>query len=239
MGHVLDYLGSTAPTACGVNSGGWRIPETAVPTDKCSGTSPGWLNGHHPSVGEGEVNRTVCFSWEQNNCDRNRTIKIKNCGDFFVYWLKPTLCCDKVYCTDPASVPTLHPVGTTSELGNDSYTITDPVTCPDPQISTSEEAAEHTQEPSSVPVGDTSTVERHSESSTKGPIQETSSAQEKEMCPVKGLPTKEKCEKMINTALVLYVRQSNLENSEEYFQQIREMLIEQTPCKYVLSKYRR
>ncbi|XP_062895886.1 pancreatic secretory granule membrane major glycoprotein GP2-like isoform X2 [Mobula hypostoma] len=208
MGHVLDYLGSTAPTACGVNSGGWRIPETAVPTDKCSGTSPGWLNGHHPSVGEGEVNRTVCFSWEQNNCDRNRTIKIKNCGDFFVYWLKPTLCCDKVYCTDP-------------------------------QISTSEEAAEHTQEPSSVPVGDTSTVERHSESSTKGPIQETSSAQEKEMCPVKGLPTKEKCEKMINTALVLYVRQSNLENSEEYFQQIREMLIEQTPCKYVLSKYRR
>ncbi|XP_062895372.1 uncharacterized protein LOC134341447 [Mobula hypostoma] len=114
------------------SSGGWRIPETAVPTYKCSGTVPGWLNGHHPSTGEGEVNRTVCFSWEQNNCDTKRTIKIKNCGAFFVYWLKPTLCCNRVYCTDPASVPTLQPVGTTSEPSNDSYTITDPETCPDP-----------------------------------------------------------------------------------------------------------
>ncbi|XP_059815951.1 uncharacterized protein LOC132387594 [Hypanus sabinus] len=90
------------------SSGGWRIPETVVPTYKCSGTSSGWLNGSHPSVGEGEVHRTVCFSWEQSNCETKRTIKIKNCGAFFVYWLKPTLCCGKVYCTGSQSSGSLY-----------------------------------------------------------------------------------------------------------------------------------
>ncbi|XP_072893516.1 uncharacterized protein [Hemitrygon akajei] len=413
------------------SSGGWRIPETVVPTYKCSGKSSGWLNGSHPSVGEGEVHRTVCFIWEQNNCETKRTIKIKNCGAFFVYWLKPTLCCNKVYCTDPASVPTPQPKGTTPEPSDDLSMITDPATgsdpicvptpqpkgtsvkpsndfstimdpdstsdpasvptsqregttpepsddlstftdpdtSSDPQISTSEEtrkssagehteeplsvpvgdastdptsvptpqpegttpepsddlstitdpdtssdptsvptpqpkgtspepsddlstitdpdtssdsasdptpqpkgitpessddlstinnpetnsdsqistsekarnssSGEYTQEPSSVPVGDTSTAEGHSESSTKGPIQETSSAQEEEMCTVKGLPTKEQCEEMINTAQVLHIGQNNPENSDMFLQQIRKILIEQTPCKYVLSKYRK
>ncbi|XP_072894514.1 uncharacterized protein [Hemitrygon akajei] len=114
------------------SSGGWRIPETVIPPYKCSGTSPGWLNGSHPSVGEGEVNRTVCFSYWGNNCSTKRTIKIKNCGAFFVYWLKPTHCCNKVYCTDPASVPTLHLEGTTPEPSDDFSTITDTETSSDP-----------------------------------------------------------------------------------------------------------
>ncbi|XP_072893130.1 uncharacterized protein [Hemitrygon akajei] len=114
------------------SSGGWRIPETVISPNKCSGTSPGWLDGSHPSVGEGEVNRTVCFSWEKNNCSTKRTIKIKNCGAFFVYWLKPTHCCNKVYCTDPASVPTLHLEGTTPEPSDDFSMITDTETSSDP-----------------------------------------------------------------------------------------------------------
>ncbi|XP_072893903.1 uncharacterized protein [Hemitrygon akajei] len=113
------------------SSGGWRIPETVVPPYKCSGKGPGWLNGSHPSIGEGEVHRTVCFSWEQNNCATKRTIKIKNCGAFFVYWLKPTFCCYRVYCTDPASVPAPQPEGTTHEPSDDLSTITDPDTSSD------------------------------------------------------------------------------------------------------------
>ncbi|XP_072894523.1 uncharacterized protein [Hemitrygon akajei] len=255
------------------SSGGWRIPETVIPPYKCSGKSPGWLNGSHPSVGEGEVNSTVCFSWEQSNCVVKRTIKIKNCGTFFVYWLKPTHCCYKVYCTDPTTVPTPQPKGTTTEPSDDLSTITDPDTSADPtsvptqqpegttpepsddlstitdpdtssdtQVSTSEEArnsssGEYTQEPSSVPVRDTSTG--HSESSTKGPIQETSSAQVEEMCSAKGLPTEKECEEMINTVLVLHIGQNIPENSDKFLQQMREILIEQTPCKYVLSKYKK
>ncbi|XP_072132407.1 pancreatic secretory granule membrane major glycoprotein GP2-like [Mobula birostris] len=112
------------------------------------------LKGHHPSVEEGEVNRTVCFSWEQCDCETKRTIKIKNCGDFFVYWLKPTHCCNKVYCTDPQT--------STTEEASESLT------------------GEPPQLPSSVPAGDTSTGEGHSKSSTTGPIRETSSPQEME-----------------------------------------------------------
>ncbi|XP_072893099.1 pancreatic secretory granule membrane major glycoprotein GP2-like [Hemitrygon akajei] len=72
------------------SSGGWKIPETVVPQEHCSGKKPGWLNGPHPNVGEGEVTRTVCFSKGNKLCDKQQQIRVKNCSGYFVYWLKPT-----------------------------------------------------------------------------------------------------------------------------------------------------
>ncbi|XP_072894362.1 uncharacterized protein, partial [Hemitrygon akajei] len=319
--------------------GEWRIPEEEDPVGCCCGKCPGWLEGSHPSVTEGEVKRRVCFtrngniipesgmstsgSSQSNNscldikvkncigyfvyllkpapsdhtvyctgstlgdpcvnhtildqpwrstdcsleecsnymndeirtegwyrfkrfwsnfCETNRTIKVRNCGDFFVYWLKPTDCCKKVYCTDLETPTNGCPKGTlTSEIFQEPSLNPTSGTSSDIKKSTSEEAndsstGEPTQEPSTVRAGDTSTGERHSESSTRTRIPETSSAQEKQPCSVKRLPTKEDCEKMINTVQVLYVGQNNQGSSEDYLRLVREMLREQTPCKYVLSK---
>ena len=30
---------------------------------RCGTSAPGWLNGAHPTVAEGVVNRQVCYSW--------------------------------------------------------------------------------------------------------------------------------------------------------------------------------
>ncbi|XP_051883992.1 uromodulin-like [Pristis pectinata] len=81
------------------SSGSRKIPETVVPVNHCSGERPGWLNGAHPSVGEGEVTRTVCFTWDGNTCDREQAIRVKNCSGYFVYQLKPPPYSRSVYCT--------------------------------------------------------------------------------------------------------------------------------------------
>ncbi|XP_062892785.1 uncharacterized protein LOC134339928 [Mobula hypostoma] len=112
------------------SSGGWKIPETVVPEYRCSGYYPGWLNGRHPNVGEGEVIRTVCFTQGEFTCDWNRRINVKNCSSYFVYWLWNAPLNNAVYCTDLE----------TSTL----------------EQSTGLSTGEHTQELSSVPVGDTS-----------------------------------------------------------------------------------
>ncbi|XP_059811482.1 oncoprotein-induced transcript 3 protein-like [Hypanus sabinus] len=86
------------------SSGGWKIPETVVPQGRCSGETPGWLNGSHPNVGEREVTRTVCFTWDNNTCYQSRGINVKNCSGYFVYWLWPTSWSNyAVYCTEPLS----------------------------------------------------------------------------------------------------------------------------------------
>ena len=72
----------------------------------CKTHAAGWLNGQHPSVADGEVSRTVCFIWWQNNnigdpilnCKWSTTIKILNCGSYFVYYLVPTPTCWLRYC---------------------------------------------------------------------------------------------------------------------------------------------
>ncbi|XP_032871843.1 pancreatic secretory granule membrane major glycoprotein GP2-like [Amblyraja radiata] len=81
------------------------IPESVVPRYRCSGWSPGWLNGSHPSVEDGEVNRTVCFHWvnhggNDDTCPRHQEIKIKKCSSYFVYFLKPISWSYSVYCAD-------------------------------------------------------------------------------------------------------------------------------------------
>ncbi|XP_072894838.1 uncharacterized protein [Hemitrygon akajei] len=172
-------------------SGGWKIPETVVPQGRCSGENPGWLNGPHPNVGEGEVTRTVCFTVGGNTCYGRRGINVKNCSGYFVYWLWPTpsYWSNAVYCTEPLSDTTQECQGsvtgepgpglTTSPAGSVSSGT-------DSQSDTTWEAQETTTgEPglglTSSPAGslssdlETSTMEQSTGLSTGEHIQELSS----------------------------------------------------------------
>ncbi|XP_072893540.1 uncharacterized protein [Hemitrygon akajei] len=144
------------------SSGGWKIPETVVPQGRCSGETPGWLNGSHPNVGEGEVTRTVCFTWDKNICYQRREIRVKNCSGYFVYWLCPTPPSYAVYCTEPLSDSTQERQGSvTGEPGPGLTTSPAGSLSSDLEASTLDQSTglstgEHTQELSSVPAGDTS-----------------------------------------------------------------------------------
>ena len=66
----------------------------------CSTDSPGWLNGTHPTVAEGIVQRKVCFLQHLNGtdcCYFSKNISVRNCGAFYVYHLDPPRCYSR-YC---------------------------------------------------------------------------------------------------------------------------------------------
>ena len=65
----------------------------------CNTKYQGWLNGGHPSVDDGIVTRQVCFYYS-SSCHYPTYIKVRNCGSFYVYKLKPTPTCNLRYCTD-------------------------------------------------------------------------------------------------------------------------------------------
>ncbi|RMX47711.1 hypothetical protein pdam_00012326, partial [Pocillopora damicornis] len=78
--RFLDIPGITMPTEC---------PDP----DKCGTSFPGWLSSSHPTVTEGEVAGTVCFSRSSDMCcHQSKNIRVKNCSSFYVYYLVPTSC---------------------------------------------------------------------------------------------------------------------------------------------------
>ncbi|XP_062892797.1 mucin-5AC-like isoform X2 [Mobula hypostoma] len=144
------------------SSGGWKIPETVVPQGRCSGETPGWLNGSHPNVGEGEVTRTVCFTVGEDTCYQSLEIKVKNCSGYFVYWLKPTPRQHAVYCTDSLLDTTWEPQGsTTGEPALGLTTTAAGSVSSDLEVSTMDQpdgssTGQPTPSPSSVSAGETS-----------------------------------------------------------------------------------
>ena len=81
---------------------GDRMPDKCVLRFRCGTKHPGWLNGTHPTIADGVVNRTVCFSAIGNCCLWHNMIKVKNCSSFYVYELqKPSGCTNNLklrYC---------------------------------------------------------------------------------------------------------------------------------------------
>ena len=63
---------------------GTRIATTCPPYHRCGTDAPGWMNGGHPSVADGQVTRQVCFSWDYC-CYWTINIKVRNCGSYYVY----------------------------------------------------------------------------------------------------------------------------------------------------------
>ena len=74
------------------------MPENAVPEYHCGTHDPIWLNGRHPSVTEGNVVRPVCITSFGVDCDDTFDINVKNCGDYYVYYLRPIYYCAVAYC---------------------------------------------------------------------------------------------------------------------------------------------
>uniref|UniRef100_UPI00398EDDFC uncharacterized protein F26C11.3-like isoform X2 n=1 Tax=Pristiophorus japonicus TaxID=55135 RepID=UPI00398EDDFC len=146
------------------SSGGWKIPETEVPSYHCSANAPGWLNGIHPTVGQGEVTRTVCFNYYGNPCQWTRDIKIKNCTNYSVYELKPTDSCYLVYCTDPETSPTQGlEEQSTRETTDHSSTIPESSSTSDHETSPTQgleeqSTRETTDCPSTIPAGSAASV---------------------------------------------------------------------------------
>ena len=73
---------------------GTQIAEACPKMYSCNTKSSGWLNGTHPTVAEGIVQRIVCFlqrvSQSFNDCcNHSNKISVRNCGEFYVYRLAP------------------------------------------------------------------------------------------------------------------------------------------------------
>ena len=71
-------------------SAGTRMATSCPPTGRCATVAPGWLNGGHPTVADGQVSRTVCFHFSGNCCLWSTNIKVRNCGSYYVYYLHST-----------------------------------------------------------------------------------------------------------------------------------------------------
>ncbi|XP_066029938.1 uncharacterized protein [Pocillopora verrucosa] len=68
---------------------GTVMPTHCVPRMHCGTLSPGWLNGKHPTVEEGVVQRMVCFTKDTNCCHWYSLVLVKNCSGFMVYKFGP------------------------------------------------------------------------------------------------------------------------------------------------------
>ena len=80
-----------------VGAAGTQMPTTRVPAFRCGTMWSGWLDDAHPTVEDGEVRRTVCFSGRITVCKVLRGISVKNCGSYFIYKLYPPPCPSR-YC---------------------------------------------------------------------------------------------------------------------------------------------
>ncbi|XP_068720461.1 oncoprotein-induced transcript 3 protein-like [Montipora capricornis] len=69
---------------------GNQISQVCRPASYCNTLSPGWLNGSHPLVADGPVQRKVCFSDGKDCCGFDVNITVLNCNGFYVYYLTPT-----------------------------------------------------------------------------------------------------------------------------------------------------
>ena len=77
---------------------GDRMPDKCVLRFRCGTKHPGWLNGTHPTIADGVVTRTVCFSEKANCCLPRNIIKVKNCSSYYVYELQRSPTCNLRYC---------------------------------------------------------------------------------------------------------------------------------------------
>ena len=65
----------------------------------CSALGAGWLVGSHPTIEEGVVSRGVCFRTRSSCCSSTINIKVKNCGQYMIYYLIAPENCPYRYCS--------------------------------------------------------------------------------------------------------------------------------------------
>ena len=69
---------------------GSKMSSSCVPKHRCEAHASGWLNGTHPTKADGIVTRQVCFTFADSCCRREINVKVRNCGKYFVYFIKGT-----------------------------------------------------------------------------------------------------------------------------------------------------
>ncbi|PIO24385.1 hypothetical protein AB205_0039340, partial [Aquarana catesbeiana] len=78
-----------------------QIPEHCVAENSCGADFPIWMNGSHPTVSDGIVNRTACSNWYAGCCTIPNNISVKMCPEgFYVYKLQIRPICYSAYCTE-------------------------------------------------------------------------------------------------------------------------------------------
>ncbi|XP_028513086.1 neurogenic locus Notch protein [Exaiptasia diaphana] len=77
---------------------GTAIATKCPPRRHCGAHAPGWMKGTHPSQAEGAVTRHVCYNWRGNCCRWTNSIRVRNCGGFYVYELNKPPACRLRYC---------------------------------------------------------------------------------------------------------------------------------------------
>ena len=76
---------------------GTRMPTSCPPKNQCNTHASGWLNSTHPTVDDGQVNGTVCFHWVSDCCHWSSSVKVINCGGYYVYYITGTPACSLRY----------------------------------------------------------------------------------------------------------------------------------------------
>ena len=94
---------------------GIQLPERPIVNNispfRCNTHAIAWITQPHPRFGEGKVARTVCFHWFGASCQWSvPQTTVINCGNYFVYYLKPTPTCHLRYCGDTTNGTTGKPV---------------------------------------------------------------------------------------------------------------------------------
>ena len=89
-----------------MGAAGTKMPTQVVPIQRCGTDATGWLSTGHPTVAQGTVQGRVCFHWAGRSwrgrydkpCFWSLSIRVVNCGAFFVYELIPIKRCHFRYC---------------------------------------------------------------------------------------------------------------------------------------------
>ncbi|XP_052810734.1 uncharacterized protein LOC128238649 [Mya arenaria] len=95
-------------------------------TGTCGVIYPAWINGSFPTEEEDIVNLTICIKFKNDCChDNSLTAQVKNCSDFFVYYLPTLIQCPSVYCFD-SDLPCKYDEPLTSSSSNITSSSTAP-----------------------------------------------------------------------------------------------------------------
>ena len=69
---------------------GTQMATSCVDQKSCGTHATGWLNGAHPTVDEGKVTRKACFNYFSDCCKWSIDVEVRNCGDYYVYYINKT-----------------------------------------------------------------------------------------------------------------------------------------------------
>jgi len=96
---------------------GGKMPTEKVDENHCGTIHPIWMKGPHPTRNEETVNRKACINFFGllDGCFTQLDIKVRNCGEHYVYYLGPTFSCSLAYC---AGFETPCPYGEVGEPPN-------------------------------------------------------------------------------------------------------------------------